>query len=166
MNYCSMSDAQLRQILQQENDKLHTFMNDGVKLDMARGKPGADQLDLSEGMLSLISKNNDCISDDGVDCRNYGGLDGVLSARKLFADVYGVKLENVILGGNSSLNMMYDTIARAFTFGMCDSIRPWCKEEKIKFLEGQITLKETQIRKQRSEFAIREKELLDMLESK
>ncbi len=134
MNYCSMSDAQLRQILQQENEKMQIFMNDGVKLDMARGKPGADQLDLSEGMLSLISNNSDCISDDGVDCRNYGGLDGVLSARKLFAEVYGVKLENIILGGNSSLNMMYDTIARAFSFGMCDSVRPWCKEEKIKFL--------------------------------
>jgi len=134
MSYNSMSDAQLRQILEQENEKLNRFIQDGVKLDMARGKPGADQLDLSEGMLDTISSNSDCFADDGTDCRNYGGLEGILSARKLFAEVYGVKTENVILGGNSSLNMMYDTIARAFTFGMCDSLRPWCKEDKIKFL--------------------------------
>lgn len=134
MSYNSMSDAQLHQILEQENEKLNKYIEDGVKLDMARGKPGADQLDLSEGMLGVISENNDCFADDGTDCRNYGGLEGIVSARKLFAELYDVKTENVILGGNSSLNMMYDTIARAFTFGMCDSVRPWCKEEKIKFL--------------------------------
>ena len=134
MSYNSLSDAQLREILEQENNKLNKFIQDGVKLDMARGKPGADQLDLSEGMLDVISVNDDCFADDATDCRNYGGLDGIMSARKLFAEVYGVNYENIILGGNSSLNMMYDTIARAFTFGMCDSVHPWCKEEKIKFL--------------------------------
>lgn len=133
MSYQTMSKEQLESVLKLEKEKFKVFCNDGIKLDMARGKPGADQLDITEGMLKCLEKNEDCFS-DGIDCRNYGGLEGILAARKLFADTFDVDVENVILGGNSSLNLMYDTIARAFTFGMCDSIRPWCKEEKIKFL--------------------------------
>lgn len=133
MNYQSMSKDQLLTILNSEKEKFKSFCSDGVKLDMARGKPGADQLDITEGMLNCLSKNEDCIY-DGVDCRNYGGLEGLLSVRALFADVFDVNVENVILGGNSSLNLMYDTIARAYLFGMCDSPRPWSKEEKVKFL--------------------------------
>ena len=107
---------------------------DGLKLDMARGKPGADQLDISHGILTAVSTNESCITGDGTDCRNYGGVDGLPSAKKLFAEVYGLDQENVIIGGNSSLNMMYDTIARAFSFGFVDSERPWSREDKIRFL--------------------------------
>ncbi len=134
MTYQSMSDAQLRQILEKETYKLNKYFSDNVKLDMARGKPGADQLDISEGMLRLVCSNDECVLEEGLDCRNYGGLEGIKSARKLFADLFSVNEDNIILGGNSSLNMMYDTIARAFSFGMCDSERPWGKEDKIKFL--------------------------------
>ncbi len=134
MTYQSMSDAQLRQILEQEQIKFNKYVNDGIKLDMARGKPGAEQLNISEGMLRLVCSNDECITDDGIDCRNYGGLEGIMSARKLFADVFDLDAQNILLGGNSSLNMMYDTIARAMSFGFCDSERPWCKEDKIKFL--------------------------------
>lgn len=134
MNYQSMSDEQLRQILSEQTDKYNKYCSDNVKLDMARGKPGVDQLDLSEGMLKLVSASNECFADDGLDCRNYGGLDGIASARKLFAQTFGLNIDNVLLGGNSSLNMMYDTIARAYSFGFCDSERPWGKEEEVKFL--------------------------------
>ncbi len=134
MTYQSMSDAQLRQILEQEQQKFNKYVNDGIKLDMARGKPSAQQLDISEGMLRLICSNDECVTEDGIDCRNYGGLEGIMSARKLFADVFELDPQNILLGGNSSLNMMYDTIARAYSFGFCDSERPWCKEDKVKFL--------------------------------
>ncbi len=134
MTYQKMSDAQLRQILETEQKKLDKYIGDGIKLDMARGKPCAQQLDISEPMLRLVCSNDECITEEGIDCRNYGGLEGIASARKLFADVFELDSENILLGGNSSLNMMYDTIARAFSFGFCDSVRPWCKEEKIKFL--------------------------------
>lgn len=134
MSYQTMSTEQLESLRDELYEVYNNYVASEKKLDMARGKPSADQLDLSEGMLSLIVENKNCFSDDGMDCRNYGGLDGLASARKLFADLFAVKDENVLIGGNSSLNMMYDTIARAFTFGFCDSERPWCKEEKIKFL--------------------------------
>lgn len=134
MTYQSMSKEQLVSLRSQLLEKYNQYKADGVKLDMARGKPDKQQLDISEEILSLITKNEQCITDDGTDCRNYGGLDGLESAKKLFADVFGLNAENIILGGNSSLNMMYDTVSRAFSFGFCDSERPWCKEEKIKFL--------------------------------
>lgn len=134
MTYQSMSDAQLRQILKQEQTKFDKYVKDGIKLDMARGKPSAEQLDISEGMLRLICSNDECMTEEGIDCRNYGGLEGIMSARQLFADVFDLDAQNILLGGNSSLNMMYDTIARAMSFGFCDSERPWCKEDKIKFL--------------------------------
>ena len=134
MTYQCMSREQLISLRSELLEKYNKYKADGVKLDMARGKPDKQQLDISEEILSLITKNEQCITDDGTDCRNYGGLDGLASAKKLFAEVFGIKAENIILGGNSSLNMMYDTVARAFSFGFCDSERPWCKEEKVKFL--------------------------------
>lgn len=134
MTYQSMSKEQLLGLRLELISKYNAFKADGVKLDMARGKPDKQQLDISEEILSLIIKNEQCITDDGTDCRNYGGLDGLPEAKALFADVFGLKAQNIILGGNSSLNMMYDTVARAFSFGFCDSERPWCREEKIKFL--------------------------------
>lgn len=129
-----MSKEQLLGLRLELISKYNAFKADGVKLDMARGKPDKQQLDISEEILSLIIKNEQCITDEGTDCRNYGGLDGLPEAKALFADVFGLKAQNIILGGNSSLNMMYDTVARAFSFGFCDSERPWCREEKIKFL--------------------------------
>ncbi len=134
MTYQSMSREQLCDIRSKLLEKYDEYKKDGIKLDMARGKPDKQQLDISENILSIITKNEQCITDEGIDCRNYGGLDGLPSAKKLFADVFNLNEQNIILGGNSSLNMMYDTIARAFSFGFCDSERPWCKEEKIKFL--------------------------------
>ena len=134
MTYQSMSRQELENLHGRLLSKYNEYKADDVKLDMARGKPDKQQLDISEEILGLITKNEQCIASDGTDCRNYGGLDGLASAKELFADVFGLRAENIILGGNSSLNMMYDTVARAYSFGLCDSDRPWCMEEKIKFL--------------------------------
>ena len=105
----------------------------GLKLDMSRGKPGSDQLDLSMPMLDVISSESDIVSENGFDLRNYGVLDGIPEAKKLIADMVNTKPENVIVYGNSSLNIMYDQIARAELFGICGNT-PWSKLDKVKFL--------------------------------
>ena len=134
ISYPSTSNEELIQELESLRERYNTYVGDPVRLDMTRGKPGADQLDISEEMLTVVSSNADCMDENGLDCRNYGVLDGIPQAKKLFADVLGVRAEQVIVGGNSSLNMMFDTFARAFCFGNVDSVRPWSKEEKVKFL--------------------------------
>ena len=134
ISYPSASNEELIKELETLRKKYSTYVGDGVRLDMTRGKPGADQLDISEELLSVISSNADCFDEFGLDCRNYGVLDGIPQAKKLFADVLGVRDDQVIVGGNSSLNMMFDTFARAFCFGNVDSTRPWSKEETVKFL--------------------------------
>lgn len=126
-------------------DKLKKLHNDLLKeyseyksknlsLDMSRGKPSSEQLDLSEDLLSVIKTSGECYSEDGTDCRNYGGLDGIKEAKELFAHILGVLPEETIVGDSSSLNMMYDTVSRAMLFGVYGSERPWGKEEKISFL--------------------------------
>ena len=105
----------------------------GLKLDMSRGKPSADQLNLSMGMMDTLTSGVDLTCEDGVDCRNYGGLDGIDEAKQLLADMMEVPKDNVIIFGNSSLNVMYDTVARAMTHGIMGNT-PWCKLDKVKFL--------------------------------
>ena len=109
------------------------FQAQGLKLDMSRGKPSADQLNLSMGMMDTLTSGVDLTCEDGVDCRNYGGLDGIDEAKQLLADMMEVPKDNVIIFGNSSLNVMYDTVARAMTHGIMGST-PWCKLDKVKFL--------------------------------
>ena len=105
----------------------------GLKLDMSRGKPSAEQLNLSMGMMDVLNSSANLICEDGVDCRNYGGLDGIAEAKQLLADMMEVPKDNVIIFGNSSLNVMYDTVARAMTHGVMGST-PWCRLDKVKFL--------------------------------
>ena len=100
---------------------------------MSRGKPSAEQLNLSMGMMDVLNSGADLTCEDGVDCRNYGGLDGIAEAKQLLADMMEVPKDNVIIFGNSSLNVMYDTVARAMTHGVLGST-PWCKLDKVKFL--------------------------------
>lgn len=104
-----------------------------LSLDMSRGKPSIAQLDLVSDLLTVLTDINDCII-DGNDCRNYGDLAGLKCAREYWADVLGCKPSQTFVGGNASLNLMHDVIAYAYTHGLKDSPRPWCKEERVKFL--------------------------------
>ena len=105
----------------------------GLKLNMARGKPGKAQLDLVSDMLTVLTDPADC-QVDGIDARNYGELAGLPCARQLYAEILGCKPSEVYAGGNASLALMYNVISKAWTFGLKESERPWCKEEKVKFL--------------------------------
>ena len=105
----------------------------GLKLNMARGKPSKKQLDLVSDILTVMQTPEDCFDGD-IDSRNYGELAGLPSARAYWADVLECKPSQIFVGGAASLNMMCDIVSRAFTHGLLNSPRPWCKEEKIKFL--------------------------------
>ena len=105
----------------------------GLKLNMARGKPSAAQLDTVSDILSVLTDAAECF-DGGVDARNYGELAGLPCARAYWADVLGCRAEETFIGGASSLTLMYDVISKAYTHGLLMSERPWCKEEKVKFL--------------------------------
>ena len=104
-----------------------------LKLNMARGKPGKEQLNLVSDILTVLQTPEDCIV-DGLDTRNYGELTGIDAAKRLFAEILGCKPEECFIGGNASLTLMYDTISKAYTHGLLHSERPWCKEEVVKFL--------------------------------
>lgn len=133
-SYLTADKETLTQALNEALSQYKQYQNMNLKLDMSRGKPGADQLTLSEEYLTCVSSTNDCFTEAGVDCRNYGGLDGIPEMKALFADLLDVKAENIIIGGNSSLNMMYDTVVREMMFGNVDSEKPWGQLEKVKFL--------------------------------
>ena len=104
-----------------------------LKLNMARGKPGKEQLDLVSDILTVLKTPEDCIS-DGIDARNYGELTGLPSAKALWADILGCKPEECFIGGNASLTLMYDTISKAYTHGLLHSEKPWCKLDTVKWL--------------------------------
>ena len=105
-----------------------------LALDLSRGKPGADQLDIMTGMLDCLSDTADCKTEDGFDCRNYGLLEGTPEAKRLFSELLDIPAENLFIGGNSSLNLMYDTVARCLLYGTCDG-EPWVRfAGKVKFI--------------------------------
>ena len=108
------------------------ILKQNIKIDISRGKPCKEQLDLSMEMLNMINSVDD-LPQEGADIRNYGGIEGLQGMRELFGEMLGVKAENVLVGGNSSLNMMYDTIQRCMQFGLNGST-PWNKLDKVKFL--------------------------------
>ena len=116
--------------LQKEFDDLKAK---GLNLNMARGKPSRQQIDQANGLFDLMRDPADYMT-DGIDVRTYGELAGIPAAKRLFADVLGCKPEQVFVGGNSSLQLMYDTICKAYTHGLLRSERPWCKEETVKWL--------------------------------
>ena len=105
----------------------------GLKLNMARGKPGRDQLDLVTDIFGVLIKPEDFVS-DGIETRNYGEVAGIPAAKALFADILGCKPEQVFVGGNASLQLMYDAVSKAFTHGLLHSEKPWCKLDKVKWI--------------------------------
>ena len=131
--YSSMTKEELAAQKEQLEKKYKEYKDQGLKLDITRGKPSALQLDLSEKMLTVVSKNEECISDDGTDCRNYGLQNGLPQMRELMGRIAGASAEQTIVCGNASLNIMFDTISRAYTHGILGST-PWGKLDKVKFL--------------------------------
>ena len=126
-----------REELFAEKEKLEAMYQDykgqNLALNMSRGKPSASQLDLSKGMMDVLRSDSNLTCEDGTDCRNYGVLDGIPEAKRLLGGMIGAKPEQVIVYGNSSLNVMFDTVARSFTHGVMGNT-PWCKLDKVKFL--------------------------------
>lgn len=132
--YSQMDRAALEREQAAASARFEELKGQGLNLNMARGKPGRAQLDLvSEGLFKVFQKPEDFVS-DGVDCRNYGELSGLPAARRLFAEILGCQPSQVFVGGNASLQLMYDTISKACTHGLLHSPRPWCREEKVKWL--------------------------------
>ena len=133
MNYINATKAEKTALYSKLRKQYDALCAEGLSLDLSRGKPSGEQLNLSMPML-----DNDCteryIAQDGFDCRNYGVLQGLPEMRAFFAELTGIPAKNIVVGGNSSLNLMYDTIARAMLYGVAGSPRPWCREEKVKFI--------------------------------
>ena len=134
MLYSQMKKEDQSALLSQLMEEFAKIKEKGLKLDMSRGKPGADQLSLTDGLLTAVSAESGVKSENGFDCRNYGILDGIPEVKRMFADILGVSDENIIVGGSSSLNLMYDEIVRAMLFGVVGGEKPWGAQGKIKFL--------------------------------
>lgn len=134
MKLAEMSREELSAFKAECEKEYADYKAKGMKLDMSRGKPSTAQLDLAMPMFDVFTNAASMLTVDGIDCRNYGCLTGIHDAKILFGDLLGVKEEELIIGGNSSLAMMYDTIARAMTHGVYESDKPWGKYDKIKFL--------------------------------
>ena len=131
--YSCKTIPQLEAEYQAELKKFETCKQQGLNLNMARGKPSKQQLDMVSDILTVLQTGDDCI-DEGLDARNYGELAGLPCCRRYWADVLGCKSEQVFVGGAASLNMMFDVLSRAYTHGLLHSERPWCREERVKFL--------------------------------
>ena len=105
----------------------------GLNLDMSRGKPSPTQLGVSVGLMDVINSDSDMKSECGIDCRNYGCLDGIPEVKRLMAEMMGTTEDHIFIGGNASLTLMFDTVSRAYTHGIMGET-PWCKLDKVKFL--------------------------------
>lgn len=130
MHYTEYTKEEAASRLAEAEKKHESQIALGLSLDLSRGKPAPEQLDLSQPMLSLAEWQDDA----GVDCRNYGMPFGLAEMRRFWASVTGIPAERIIVGGNSSLQMMYETLTRAMLFGVAGSTEPWCKIDKRKFL--------------------------------
>ncbi len=132
-SYLEMTKEELLQEKQQLDAEYKKYQMRGLQLDMSRGKPSVEQLDLSMEMMDVLHSGVNLACEDGTDCRNYGVLDGIHEAKTLIGDMIECHPDNIIIYGNSSLNIMYDTISRSMTHGVMGSV-PWCKLDKVKFL--------------------------------
>lgn len=131
--YSELSREELLALKSRLEAQYEDVKGKGLKMDMSRGKPSKAQLDISEGLLGIIQTSEDAVAQDGLDCRNYGIMTGIPEARKLLADMSEVPEKNILIYGNSSLNVMFDAISRSYTHGVMGNT-PWCKLDKVKFL--------------------------------
>lgn len=134
MNYLNCGKEELEKEYAALAKEYEDVKGKGLKLNMARGKPGKEQLDLSLGLLDVLNSKSDFVGTDGMDCRNYGVLEGIDECRKLFGDILGVDSKYVMVGGSSSLNMMFDTISCMMTKSIVDGCKPWYEVKNRKFL--------------------------------
>lgn len=130
--YLKMSKEELAEEFKAVHREYERLRALHLSLDMSRGKPGFDNMDLSGEMFDLVGNDTGFKNISGIDCRNYGGLDGLAELKDLFGKILGLEPDQIIVGGNSSLNMMYDTIAQGMTHGMGGE--PWCRQGRLKFL--------------------------------
>ncbi len=131
--YAELSKDELLTLREKLNEEYEEAKAKGLKLDMSRGKPSPAQLDMEMDFLDIVNSESGVETENGVDCRNYGLMDGIPEAKKLMADMIGASQDNMIVFGNSSLNIMYDMIARSMILGVNGST-PWCRLDKLKFL--------------------------------
>ena len=131
--YKDLSKEELQSLQRELQEKFAKIKEEGISLDMSRGKPGADQLDLSLPMLDVLNSESTFKGVQGMDLRNYGILEGITEIRELFGELLEAPTDHVIVYGNSSLNVMYDLIAKAMIHGIAGNT-PWCKLDKVKFL--------------------------------
>lgn len=131
--YKELSKQELLGLKKELNKEYEEAKAKGLQLDMSRGKPSASQLDHEMDFMDVLNSQTSYKTEAGFDCRNYGLMDGIPEAKKLMGDMLGVPAENVIVFGNASLTIMYDTVARSMLFGVMGST-PWCKLDKVKFL--------------------------------
>ena len=132
----SFPEMTREELLQEKNElekEYRIYQMRGLQLDMSRGKPSAEQLDLSMELMDVLHSGVNLACDDGTDCRNYGVVDGIQEAKVLLGDMIECNPDNIMIYGNSSLNIMYDTVSRSMTHGVMGST-PWCKLDKVKFL--------------------------------
>ena len=134
MKFCEMSREEIENLYGELKREYNDIKAMGMSLDISRGKPCTEQLNLSDGLLTALEGAEDCKTEAGFDCRNYGLFEGVPEAHRMFSELLTIPSENILLGGSSSLTFMYDTLARAMIYGVCGSERPWCKEGKVKFI--------------------------------
>ena len=131
--YKDMTKEELQALKDELTKMYEDAKGKGLKLNMARGLPSAEQLDMEADFFNTLNPSVNFKSEAGIDCRNYGELIGITEARKLMGDMLEIPADNVFVFGNSSLNVMYDTVARSVIHGVCGST-PWCKLDKVKFL--------------------------------
>ena len=134
MIWSNLSKSELKNLRDQAAAELAAARAKNLKLDLTRGKPSRAQLDLSTGMLGVIAGNEDCVSESGLDCRNYGVLDGLPETKRLFSELLHIPESRIIVAGNSSLNLMFDTVVRCMLFGVRGGYEPWGRQGRIKFL--------------------------------
>ena len=132
-SYTSMNAAELREELSSLMQLYADYQEMKLSLNMSRGRPAKEQMELAQGMLSCLTPE-DMTLENGTDVRNYGVLEGIPEARKLMGDLMGLRSEEVIVCGSSSLNIMYDLVSHAYTHGVCGGSKPWSQAEHPKFL--------------------------------
>lgn len=133
MSYKTMSKNELLACRDEVQKQYDNFKKMGMNLDMSRGKPCKEQLDLSMEMIDTLAASHELVGEEGIDCRNYGVLDGIIEAKRLLSEMIECPVEDIIIYGNSSLNVMYDSISRSMTHGVMGST-PWAKLDRVKFL--------------------------------